>query len=103
MSHSSTLNSDEGSSDSQNGSSSKKDKNVYQSFISGGISGVLAKTVIAPLERIKIIYLTSQESFRYLAAIRKTREVTREEGFFSLWRGNALQCFRVFFYSSIVS
>lgn len=81
----------------------KDKREVAQSFISGGISGVLAKTTIAPLERIKIIYLISNESFRYMAAIQKTREVVKQEGVLSLWRGNALQCFRVFFYSSIVS
>ena len=77
-------------------------KEIAQSFVSGGIAGVIAKTTVAPLERIKIIFMTSSETFHYKAAILKAREVVRQEGIKSLWRGNVIQCLRVFFYSSIV-
>ncbi len=76
---------------------------VIQSFVSGGIAGVLAKTAIAPFERIKFIYMTSSESFRYKAALQKTAEIVRTEGFFSLWRGNIVNCTRIFVLSAIVA
>lgn len=32
-------------------------KQVAKSFISGGIAGVVSKTIAAPLERVKYLYL----------------------------------------------
>lgn len=40
----------------------KEDKNIIQyltflsSFLSGGLAGLIAKTIVAPLDRIKIIF-----------------------------------------------
>lgn len=77
-------------------------KEVMHSFVSGGIAGVIAKTSIAPLERIKFIYMTSSDRFSYRSAVKKAVEIVNTEGLWSLWRGNILNCTRIFFYSSIV-
>lgn len=74
-----------------------------QSFFSGGVAGVVAKTTVAPFERIKIIYTASNQRFSYKSAFFKGIEIVKNEGWRSLWRGNIINCTRVFFYSSIVA
>lgn len=34
-------------------------KQIVKSFISGGIAGVVSKTMVAPIERVKYLYLVS--------------------------------------------
>ncbi len=80
----------------------KQSKDLWKSFVSGGIAGVVAKTTIAPFERIKIIFMTSSEQFSYRKAFLKSVEIYKQDGPASLWRGNTLTCSRIFFYSSIV-
>ena len=80
----------------------KTKKHVIQSFVSGGIAGVIAKTTIAPIERIKIIYLATSEEFHYRTGLEKAIKITKECGIMSLWRGNILSCSRTFFYAAIV-
>lgn len=82
------------------GTKTKRPK--YESFISGGIAGVAAKTAVAPLERVKLIYMVSKESFTYSKGLSTLLQIYKEGGFFSLWRGNALTALRIFFYSSVV-
>ena len=36
-----------------------QDRKYMNSFISGGLAGIVAKTVIAPMDRIKILFLVS--------------------------------------------
>lgn len=39
--------------------SSPKSKPSWVSFLSGGLAGVTAKSAVAPLERVKILYQVS--------------------------------------------
>jgi hypothetical protein len=41
---------------------------IYKSFISGGIAGVVAKTLTAPLDRIKLFFIVRERKFTYKAA-----------------------------------
>jgi hypothetical protein len=75
---------------------------IMQSFFSGGVAGVIAKTTVAPIERVKLIFVTSRTQFRYIDGVKKFYEIYSTEGFISLWRGNALACLRTFFYAAIV-
>lgn len=45
-----------GSDSKQPGSSIHYDKKYIMSFISGGIAGITAKSIIAPFDRLKIIF-----------------------------------------------
>lgn len=86
------------------------DYDFLRSLVSGGTAGVVSKTVIAPLERVKIIYQvrekeskiqSSSRTFTYKNMIKSLKNITREEGFFKLWRGNAIVCLRIFPYSAL--
>lgn len=80
----------------------KKKDQLWKSFFSGGVAGVVAKTSIAPFERVKIIFMASSESFTYKKGFLKAFELYKQDGLLSLWRGNTLTCGRIFIYSSIV-
>ena len=64
-------------------------------LLSGALAGSLTKTLLAPLDRLKLVVQlqkslveeSSQESYR--GPIKAVKKIIREEGFFSLWRGNS--------------
>lgn len=58
-------------------------------FLAGGASGSLAKSCIAPLDRVKIIFQVSpHKQFSFRAALTELKAIIHSEGFTSLWRGN---------------
>jgi solute carrier family 25 (adenine nucleotide translocator) protein 4/5/6/31 len=73
-------------------------------FFLGGISGAIAKTCTAPIERVKIIIQTqdanprirSGEIERYTGIVNCFVRVNREQGFLAFWRGNLTNIIRYF-------
>ncbi|KAI1724347.1 mitochondrial carrier protein [Ditylenchus destructor] len=69
-------------------------------FTIGALAAVLAKTAIAPIERVKLILqlqssqTTIPVSQRYKGMVDCFLRVPREQGFISLWRGNVSNCLR---------
>jgi hypothetical protein len=60
-------------------------------ILAGGLSGALAKSVVAPLERVKIMSQAGDNgNFLKLLA-----DVVRAEGWTGLWRGNTANVIRV--------
>lgn len=68
----------------------------------GGVSGGISKTVVAPIERVKLILQTQDASTqiaqdkRYKGIIDVFRRVPSEQGIASLWRGNMANIIRYF-------
>merc|ERR1712188_148094 len=68
----------------------------------GGISGAFVKTVMSPVERIKILMQTqdsnpkiiSGEVPRYTGVADCGRRVAAEQGMKAFWRGNLVNCLR---------
>jgi solute carrier family 25, member 42 len=71
------------------------------SFLAGGASGATAKTIIAPLDRAKILFQISNEPFSLRAVYWSIRNTIQNEGIFALFRGNAAQILRIYPYSGI--
>ena len=73
-----------------------------QDMILGGSVTSLSKTVMAPLERIKILLQTQSASKQitqeqqYKGIIDSFTRITRDQGFYSLWRGNGINIIRYF-------
>ena len=83
------------------GGSIRKD-HFLQDFLIGGVSAAVSKTVVAPIERVKML-LQVQDANKYMAAEDKYKgigdcfsRVYKEQGFVSFWRGNTANVIRYF-------
>ncbi|KAL0042562.1 hypothetical protein WJX79_003777 [Trebouxia sp. C0005] len=86
----------------------EKAKNASMKFFAdlaaGGVAGGISKTVVAPIERVKLLLQTqdsnprikSGEIPRYTGIGNCFTRVTAEQGFASFWRGNLANVIRYF-------
>ena len=73
-------------------------------FALGGVSGAFAKTLTAPIERIKLVVQTqdanpkirSGEVARYKGIVDCGSRIVKEQGFRRFWDGNFTNCIRYF-------
>ena len=71
-------------------------------FLIGGVSAAVSKTVVAPIERVKLL-LQVQDANKNIAKENRYNgigdcfsRVVKEQGFGSLWRGNLANVIRYF-------
>mmetsp|Transcript_41103 Transcript_41103/g.97368 ORF Transcript_41103/g.97368 Transcript_41103/m.97368 type:complete len:341 (+) Transcript_41103:286-1308(+) len=74
---------------------------ILKRLFAGGIAGAFAKTVIAPLDRTKIIFQTSDKIFTGRNAMAEMANIVKYEGIKGLWRGNSATVARVIPYAGI--
>merc|ERR1711871_421003 len=80
------------------------DSNFILDFLAGGVSGAIAKTCTAPIERVKLLIQTqdanpkiiSGEVPRYTGIVNCFTRVAAEQGVGAFWRGNLTNCIRYF-------
>jgi len=73
-----------------------------QSLFAGGVAGAVAKTVIAPGDRVKILYQVNPlRPYTVRAALRTASTIVKNVGVLGLWRGNGAQMLRVIPYAAI--
>jgi Mitochondrial carrier protein len=72
-----------------------------RNLVAGGVAGMIAKSVVAPLDRIKILYQVSSREFRMKDVPQIATKIIQEEGMHALWKGNIATMIRVFPYSGI--
>lgn len=70
-------------------------------FVAGGTSGAIAKTLAAPIERVKLLLQTQDANQRldgkkYTGILNCFSRCVKEEGVVSLWRGNWANVIRYF-------
>ncbi|KAF2773634.1 mitochondrial carrier [Teratosphaeria nubilosa] len=76
---------------------------VIASFIAGGVAGAVSRTVVSPLERLKILLqVQSTGHSEYKMSIGKAlAKIWREEGFKGMMAGNGTNCIRIVPYSAV--
>ncbi|KAI0356157.1 mitochondrial carrier [Trametes cingulata] len=72
-------------------------------FIAGGIAGAASRTVVSPLERLKIIQQVQPASSdkQYKGVWSSLVRMWQEEGFKGYMRGNGINCLRIIPYSAV--
>ncbi|KAL5525515.1 hypothetical protein ACEPAG_6851 [Sanghuangporus baumii] len=88
----------------------KRDKEsldyTLRSGLAGGVAGCVAKTVVAPLDRVKILFQTSNPDFAKYAgswtgAYRAGVDIYRNYGVWGLFQGHTATLLRIFPYAGI--
>lgn len=76
---------------------------VVASFCAGGIAGAVSRTVVSPLERLKILFqVQSVGRDAYQMSIGKAlAKMWREEGVKGFMAGNGTNCIRIVPYSAV--
>lgn len=82
---------------------SKISQPVVASFMAGGIAGAVSRTVVSPLERLKILFqVQSVGREEYKMSVPKAlAKMWREEGFRGFMAGNGTNCVRIVPYSAV--
>ncbi|KZV82129.1 mitochondrial carrier [Exidia glandulosa HHB12029] len=72
-------------------------------FVAGGVAGAASRTVVSPLERLKIIQQVQppHADKQYKGVWRSLVRMWREEGFKGFMRGNGINCVRIIPYSAV--
>lgn len=69
---------------------------AFQRLLCGVAAGACAKTVIAPVSRLEILFQTNpKERFALRSGLERGARIVREEGFLGLWKGHATTLVRV--------
>ncbi|KAJ3793965.1 mitochondrial carrier domain-containing protein [Lentinula aff. detonsa] len=79
---------------------------IIRSGLAGGVAGCLAKTVVAPLDRVKILFQASNPDFQKYAgtwsgAFRAGSEIYQTSGARGLFQGHSVTLLRIFPYAAI--
>ena len=72
-------------------------------FMAGGVAGAVSRTVVSPLERLKILYQiqsVGREEYK-LSIWRALRKMFTDEGWRGFMRGNGTNCVRIIPYSAV--
>ncbi|EJU04827.1 mitochondrial carrier [Dacryopinax primogenitus] len=79
---------------------------IMRTGFAGGLAGCVAKTAVAPLDRVKILFQTSNKDFQkfagtFVGVAYAAREIYRTSGLRGLFQGHSATLLRVFPYAGI--
>jgi len=73
----------------------KKKTSAFVNIVAGGIGGSLAKTAMAPFERLKMLQQTGGGTMTN-SVMQNFRGIIQASGVSGFWRGNFVNCLRIF-------
>jgi len=79
---------------------------VWKSGVAGGVAGCAAKTVVAPLDRVKILFQAQNPHFvkyqgSWFGVGQAMRDIYGQDGAMGLFRGHSATLLRIFPYAAI--
>lgn len=76
---------------------------VFAAFLAGGVAGAVSRTVVSPLERLKILFqIQSAGRTGYKMPVGQGLvKMWRDEGWKGFMRGNGANCIRIIPYSAV--
>lgn len=76
---------------------------VVAAFCAGGVAGAVSRTVVSPLERLKILFqIQSVGREEYKLSVGKgLMKMWKDEGWRGFMRGNGTNCIRIVPYSAV--
>lgn len=76
---------------------------VVAAFCAGGVAGAVSRTVVSPLERLKILFqIQSAGREEYKMSVGKgLMKMWKDEGWRGFMRGNGTNCIRIVPYSAV--
>ncbi|KAI0905801.1 mitochondrial carrier domain-containing protein [Ustulina deusta] len=79
---------------------------IIRSFVAGGVAGCAAKTTVAPLDRVKILFQTSNPQFAKYAGSwaglgRALKDIYAQHGMAGLFRGHSATLLKIYPYAAI--
>ncbi|KAF9881790.1 mitochondrial carrier protein [Colletotrichum karsti] len=79
---------------------------VWRSGVAGGLAGCAAKTLVAPLDRVKILFQSSNPQFAkytgsWFGVATAMKDIKSHEGVLGLFRGHSATLLRIFPYAGI--
>jgi solute carrier family 25 protein 16 len=79
---------------------------ILRSGLAGGIAGCVAKTAIAPLDRVKILFQAQNPEFqkysgKWLGVFTAGKEIVKTQGTMALFQGHSATLLRIFPYAAI--
>lgn len=79
---------------------------VLKTGLAGGLAGCAAKTAVAPLDRVKILFQASNPQFAkytgsWFGVVTAMRDIHRQDGVRGLFRGHSATLLKIFPYASI--
>ncbi|KAJ5770278.1 uncharacterized protein N7511_002329 [Penicillium nucicola] len=79
---------------------------ISRTGLAGGLAGCAAKTVVAPLDRVKILFQASNPQFAkytgsWYGLSAAIRDIKRSEGAMGLYKGHSATLIRIFPYAAI--
>tara|TARA_Y100000591_G_C21810935_1_gene687844 strand:+ start:813 stop:1646 length:834 start_codon:yes stop_codon:yes gene_type:complete len=81
----------------QRGTLLNKNKEVKNLFL-GGVSGCISRTIVAPMDKIKILMQHKKTTLPFTAFLKNN---VKQEGFLNLWKGNGANLLRIFPFSGL--
>lgn len=70
-------------------------------LVAGGVAGGFAKTVVAPLERVKILFQTRRTEFKAIGLFGSIKKIAQTEGIMGFYRGNGASVARIVPYAAL--
>ncbi|TFK23695.1 mitochondrial carrier [Coprinopsis marcescibilis] len=79
---------------------------IVRTGIAGGVAGCVAKSIVAPLDRVKILFQASNPEFQKYAGtwngvMQAGRDIYRHDGIPGLFQGHSATLLRIFPYAAI--